>query len=535
MNRATCHYRGAQNAHCSAAPVGTTHIGGVPVGFCAAHEPKLPPLTRRPKGQCWVDGCWSTTKPNLCHIHRPMFARHGVLCSALEETMPEEPIMPDPAQPTGHKFTTPGGVIIASIDGSGDRATGHDRTVVPPSDEAVFDGAFRRLIAEGEAAKSVADVSLDPQDDTFESVTIGDTIHVRRRPVVVEDAAALPPIREPLDPGIADVVELLRVEGLATVDSGDGRTKKEAIEAGEARDYPHVAIQVNQGLSARDVVEAAKAIPWAKYGYRTPFVERLTRTPESAADEPEMVGVYWPRGHMKLPEATPVVQIFNRASGRRLDDPSVADPESVGATARAEVAEQKLAEIATKQSTLYTAEQVQGVVAGALSGFLPWKEVIDTIEKAAPGAEPMEALRSITGVPAALKALKDRDRARKEREEMAEELAGARAELQQKRVDNKNLLVDNKNLLDELFEVCRVLTILGAPGGRTARDALMQVLSLEDRRAVLGLEAAEAAVNLARVKAHRLVPASADVVALYEARAAAAQAALNELPAGEEG
>lgn len=45
-----------------------------------------------------------------------------------------------------------------------------------------------------------------------------------------------------LDPGIRDVVKLLREHGYATTDSGDGVSKPEGWhESGEAMPYPHVA------------------------------------------------------------------------------------------------------------------------------------------------------------------------------------------------------------------------------------------------------------------------------------------------------
>ena len=112
--------------------------------------------------------------------------------------------------------------------------------------------------------------------------------------------APLPPIFQPLDPGIQSAVELLRLEGLSTTDSGDGYSKKEAIEAGEALDYAHVIIRVPDGERADDVIANATAIPWANYGYRTPKVELLERAPESPADEPEAVGILWEPGMLAL-------------------------------------------------------------------------------------------------------------------------------------------------------------------------------------------------------------------------------------------
>lgn len=53
------------------------------------------------------------------------------------------------------------------------------------------------------------------------------------------------PIKGNLDPGIKDTVKLLRSHGFNTTDSGDGVTKKDLIEEGQALDYPHVASTVN--------------------------------------------------------------------------------------------------------------------------------------------------------------------------------------------------------------------------------------------------------------------------------------------------
>ena len=66
---------------------------------------------------------------------------------------------------------------------------------------------------------------------------------------------------------------------------------------------------------------------------------------------------------------------------------------------------------------------------------------------------------------------------------------------------------------------------------RPLRDVLMQALPESDRRAVLEVDAAEARAALARVKARRVDPATPQELAEYEARAAAAQAALGDLPA----
>lgn len=45
-----------------------------------------------------------------------------------------------------------------------------------------------------------------------------------------------------LDPGIRKTVAYLRGLGFDTTDSGDGKTKVEAIAAGEALPFPHVCI-----------------------------------------------------------------------------------------------------------------------------------------------------------------------------------------------------------------------------------------------------------------------------------------------------
>lgn len=107
--------------------------------------------------------------------------------------------------------------------------------------------------------------------------------------------AELPPIREPLDPGIAAAVELLRAEGLATTDSGDGYSKVEAIEAGEANNHGHVFIEVCGGMSAEDIIDAARTIPWTDYGYRVPEVELLSRDGQCihAGSDPDVVAVLW--------------------------------------------------------------------------------------------------------------------------------------------------------------------------------------------------------------------------------------------------
>jgi len=110
----------------------------------------------------------------------------------------------------------------------------------------------------------------------------------------------LPPIREPLDPGIKLAVELLRAKGLATVDSGDGYSKEEALEAGEALPYGHVYIQVDKPEKVQEVIATATIIFWPYYGYQMPTVELLAR-PEchTAVNEPDIVAVHWPVGGLR--------------------------------------------------------------------------------------------------------------------------------------------------------------------------------------------------------------------------------------------
>ena len=112
-----------------------------------------------------------------------------------------------------------------------------------------------------------------------------------------------------LDPGIETAVELLQAEGLTTCDSGDGYSKVEAIADDEALNYGHVFVRVNQGLSAADVVAAAKAIPWTGYGYQVPTVEILSWPGGVVvAGEPEIVGVYWQPGALQAPQAPEAAQ-----------------------------------------------------------------------------------------------------------------------------------------------------------------------------------------------------------------------------------
>ena len=116
----------------------------------------------------------------------------------------------------------------------------------------------------------------------------------------------LPPIREPLDPGIAIAVWLLRGHGLPTVDSGDGYSKVEALDVGEAIGYGHVFIQVGEGIAA-DMIATATAIPWEERGYNVPTVELLLGGGD--ASDPDFVAVLWKPGelHKAEPGVVPVV------------------------------------------------------------------------------------------------------------------------------------------------------------------------------------------------------------------------------------
>ena len=51
-----------------------------------------------------------------------------------------------------------------------------------------------------------------------------------------------------LDQGIQQTVAWLREQGFETTDSGDGATKSELIEDGEALDVPHVFMRVDDPL-----------------------------------------------------------------------------------------------------------------------------------------------------------------------------------------------------------------------------------------------------------------------------------------------
>lgn len=54
-----------------------------------------------------------------------------------------------------------------------------------------------------------------------------------------------------LDPGIRDVVVMLRAHGFDTTDSGDGASKADAILSGDALPFPHVHV----ALSMKGVVD----------------------------------------------------------------------------------------------------------------------------------------------------------------------------------------------------------------------------------------------------------------------------------------
>jgi len=52
-----------------------------------------------------------------------------------------------------------------------------------------------------------------------------------------------------LDPGVRELVAFLRANRFETTDSGDGVTKVEALTEGEALDYPHVVIVVEDSCN----------------------------------------------------------------------------------------------------------------------------------------------------------------------------------------------------------------------------------------------------------------------------------------------
>jgi len=84
----------------------------------------------------------------------------------------------------------------------------------------------------------------------------------------------------------------------------------------------------------------------------------------------------------------------------------------------------------------------------------------------------------------------------------------------------------------ELFEVDRALHTLGAYGNGPTIDRLLQVLTPEDRRNILELQAAEARMDLARLRARRLNPAPPEKLAEYAAKVAALDARIAALDAG---
>lgn len=86
----------------------------------------------------------------------------------------------------------------------------------------------------------------------------------------------------------------------------------------------------------------------------------------------------------------------------------------------------------------------------------------------------------------------------------------------------------------ELFEVDRALHTLGAYGNGPTKERLLQVLTPDDRRAILEFDAAEARMDLARLRARaRLNPAPPERVAELVAKVAALDARIAALDAGE--
>jgi hypothetical protein len=85
----------------------------------------------------------------------------------------------------------------------------------------------------------------------------------------------------------------------------------------------------------------------------------------------------------------------------------------------------------------------------------------------------------------------------------------------------------------ELFEVDRALQHLGAYGNGPTKERLLQVLTPEDRRAILEVDAAEARMDLARLRARRLNPAPPEKLAEYAAKVATLDARIAALDAGE--
>ena len=85
----------------------------------------------------------------------------------------------------------------------------------------------------------------------------------------------------------------------------------------------------------------------------------------------------------------------------------------------------------------------------------------------------------------------------------------------------------------ELFEVDRTLQHLGAYGNGPTVDRLLKVLTPEDRRNILEVQAAEARMDLARLKACRLNPPPPGVLEGYAAKVAEVEARIAALDAGE--
>ena len=85
----------------------------------------------------------------------------------------------------------------------------------------------------------------------------------------------------------------------------------------------------------------------------------------------------------------------------------------------------------------------------------------------------------------------------------------------------------------ELFAVDRALQHLGAYGNGPTVDRLLKVLTPEDRRNILELQAAEARLDLARLKASRLNPPPPEKLAEYAAKVAEVEARIAALDAGD--
>lgn len=62
---------------------------------------------------------------------------------------------------------------------------------------------------------------------------------------------------EQLDPGIRDLVRAVHAAGFETTDSGDGVTKKEWIESGEAMPFPHIVCNTSPGSFFMDAERLA--------------------------------------------------------------------------------------------------------------------------------------------------------------------------------------------------------------------------------------------------------------------------------------